>query len=188
VSIRSIRKAYPDTPEQKLALENRRDVIGRRNKLGVLQKCGSKSDISRAKDLLEDLRQRRYVLVLTESPNTYFAEAARLRARGLLATHLRSSTLPPCSDHAVLDINSLVALFTGHSISNIGKPAKELVFAEGAEERSEKAIAWLLSYTAKAWTLLSAAGSPAPEMTEEKPATRPTCFICMSNFDRRGKT
>ncbi|GAB1311996.1 hypothetical protein MFIFM68171_02206 [Madurella fahalii] len=138
-------------------------------------------------DLLYDLTMHHlYVLVVIEARKTYFAEAAKLRSRGLPTTHLRSSTPPPCSDHATLDINGLVALFTGHSISDIGKPAKERVFDEGAEQRSEKAMAWLLSYTAKAWTLLSAAGSPAPEMIEEKPSTRPTCFICMSDFDQRG--
>lgn len=181
------------TPEQKLALEDRQDVTELRNKFSALQICGSKTDILRAKARLEDLRQRLYDLVVAESRKTYFAEAAKLRSRGLSTSHLRSSAPPPCSHHAALGIDCLVALFTGHTISDIGKPAKEFVFDDGAEERSEKALSWLLCYMVKAWTLLDAPGSPFPasnqqmmEMAEEKPLERSTCFICMSDFGQRG--
>lgn len=45
-------------------------------------------------------------------------------------------------------------LVAGHSASDIGKPAEELVFDSRAEEQSEKAMTLLLNYAAKARTLL----------------------------------
>lgn len=66
-----------------------------------------------------------------------------MRSRGLSTSYLRSSALTPCSYHAALDIDGLIALFTGYTISDIGKPAKEFVFDDGAEERLEKAMSFL---------------------------------------------
>ncbi|KAG9023096.1 hypothetical protein FRB95_013563, partial [Tulasnella sp. JGI-2019a] len=178
------------TTEQKLSLESQRDVTEQREKFEALQKSGSKADISRARVLLESLRQRLYVLMVADSRERYFIEAAKLRSRGLSTSHLRSSEPPPCSDHAALDINGLVELFTGHVISGNGKPSKEFIFDNHAEERSEKAMTWLLCYMAKAWTQLGAPGLPTnsgdQDLSEQKSPGKPTCFICNSEFDRWG--
>lgn len=68
------------TTQQKLALESRRDVPGLRERLEPLQKSGSKTDISRVKALLENLRQRLYALVVADSREKYFTEAVKLRS------------------------------------------------------------------------------------------------------------
>ena len=112
------------TPQQKLALESRQDVTELRERLEALQNSGPKADMSRVKALLENLRQRLYALVVADSREKYFTEAAKLRSRGLSTIHLRSSEPPPCFDHTALDINGLVELFAGHTISDNGKPSQ----------------------------------------------------------------
>ena len=56
-------------------------------------------------------------------------------------------------------------------------------------------MVWLLSYMAKAWTLLAAIGStvcsgdqelPEQKSTDQKSPGKPTCFVCNADFDRRG--
>ena len=182
------------TPQQKLDLESRRDVTELKGRLEALQKSGPKTDISRVKALLENLRQRLYTLVVADSRERYFTEAAKLRSRGLSTIHLRSSEPPPYSDHTTLNIKGLVELFVGHTISDDGKPSQEFIFDSHAEERSEKAMAWLLSYMAKAWTLLAATGSLVcsgdqelleQKSTDQKSPGKPTCFVCKADFDRR---
>ena len=110
------------TTEQMLSLKSRRDVTGRREKFEALQKSESKEDISRARALLESLRQHLYALVVADRWERYFTEAAKLRSRGLSTSHLRSSELPPYSDHAAFDFIGFVELFTGYAISVYGKP------------------------------------------------------------------
>ncbi|KAJ2898906.1 hypothetical protein MKZ38_003590 [Zalerion maritima] len=147
------------------------DVTERRERLEALQKQPRpKPASSRAKALLESLRQRLYALMVADSRERYFAEAAKLRSRGLSTGHLR------CSDPAALDINGLVELFAGHTLSDNGRPSKEFVFDDHAEERSEKAMNWLLSYVAKAWT----------KSTEQRSPGKSTCFVCQVSFERRG--
>ncbi|KAK5264116.1 hypothetical protein LTR96_010624 [Exophiala xenobiotica] len=165
---------FDPTLEQKHSLEKRRDVTERTKDFDALQKSGPKADTSRAKGLFESLRQRLYALVVADSREKDFP--------------------PPSFDHAALDINGSVELFAGHTLSDNGKPSKEFIFDDHAKERSDKAITWLLSYMAKAWTCLAAPGSPTssrdhnlPEQKpiEQKSPGKPTCFVCKTDFERR---
>jgi hypothetical protein len=185
---------FAHTPKQKHPLEKRRDVTERTKDFDALQKSGPKADTSRAKALLESPRQCQYALVVADTREKYFAKAAKLRSRGLSTSHLRNSESPPSSDHAALDINGLVELFASHTISDNGKPSKEFIFDDHAEECSEKAMTWLLSCMAQAWTLVAALGSPTssrdhklPEQKpiEQKSPAKPTCFVYKTDFERR---
>ncbi|KAL9099920.1 MAG: hypothetical protein Q9163_004647 [Psora crenata] len=63
-------------------------TLSRREKYKTLQKSRAKAEMSRAKALLESLRQRLYALVVEESRKKYFAEAAKRRSQGLSTSHL----------------------------------------------------------------------------------------------------
>lgn len=90
-------------------------------------------------------------------------------------TNLRSPEPSPCSDHAALNMNGLVELLAGHTASDNGKPSQVSISDGHAEERSEKAMVWLLNYMAKAWTLLTAEGSPIRPGDQQKlPEQKPT--------------
>ncbi|CUS11816.1 unnamed protein product [Tuber aestivum] len=157
------------TLQQKLSLESRQD------KLDALQKTGApKVNMSRAKAYLESLRQRLYTLVVAESREKYFAEAARLRSRGLSTSHLQSSEPPPSSDHVALHMDGLMDLLAGHASSDNGNhPSQEFIFDDHAEERSEKAMDWLLNYMSKAWSLLAApCSSPTASENQESPGRK----------------
>lgn len=58
------------------------------------------------------------------------------------------------------------------------------MFDDGAEDRTEKAMTWLLCYAATAGTR-AAVKAPATKLKEEKPTSTSTCLLCEKSYAQR---
>ena len=146
------------TPGQKASIESRREVL-QKAKLG-----GDGEEIARAKGALDQRRRALYVLLVADVREKYFAEMNRLRAEGESTDELRELSRPTNhhSDHAMVDIGSLMQLWTGEAgFGNRPEASEDLFFDDEKEDRTEKAMLWLYRYISKLWSLLTPEG-PVP--------------------------
>ncbi|KIW25512.1 uncharacterized protein PV07_08678 [Cladophialophora immunda] len=112
---------------------------------------GDLAGVAKAKKDLDQRRRALYDLRLEDAQEKYLAEANRLRAEGISTDTFRqrSRSSRGCCDHAALDIGGLMTLWTGKAgFGNRTGRSEELVFDDEAEDRSEKAMFWLLRYAA----------------------------------------
>ncbi|TAQ87952.1 hypothetical protein B7494_g3716 [Chlorociboria aeruginascens] len=153
------------------SIEHRRDATEYRAALEVAKTGRLQEEISKAKSTLDQLRRR-----------------LQARALGLSTSHLRSSLSPKHQDHALLEVGGLMLLWTCQSgFGNLQVGSEEFVFDYHAEERSQRAMEWLLLYMVGAWTLLV---HPVPDSTEDEvpkptPREKSTCFLYRKDFAQR---
>jgi hypothetical protein len=185
------------TPEQKLSIESRRDVTERRAALEAAKLSGDAADVKAKKASLDQRRRALYDLLLMDAREKYFDEANRLRAEGKSTDHLRErsrSSRRRC-DHSLLDIGGLMTLWTGEAgFGNRASTSEELVFDHKAEDRSEKAMAWLLRYVAQDWSPLTlhtttlpasstAVTTTTPKASRRRPGRTPKAATKEANTD-----
>ncbi|KAI0337092.1 hypothetical protein BDW22DRAFT_1384197 [Trametopsis cervina] len=160
------------TPEQKSSIKSRRDITKRRTAYKAAKLNGDPPDVVKAKKASLDQRQRAlYDLLLMDAREKYFAEANKLRAEGKSTDALRerSRSARRHCDHAVLDVGGLMTLWTGEAGFGRTSTSEELVFDDKAEDRSGKAMTWLLHYAAQDWTPLTLSTTlPAKSSTPAK--------------------
>lgn len=188
------------TAEQKQSIESRRDVTARRTAFEEAKRHGDKEAIKKAKAALEQRRRTLYELLVMDAREKYFKEASRLRAEGQSTDDLRESSRPPNpkSDHASLDVASLMELWTGErGFGNRSGNSEPLIFDFEAESRSEMAMVWLLRYVQRAWTLLAVVSTVssvfADIVNDKKEKNKPkateletwTCLLCQKIYKMR---
>ncbi|KAI1313157.1 hypothetical protein F5Y03DRAFT_406465 [Xylaria venustula] len=164
--------------EQKAIIEQRRDMTARKVELEQARASGQKAEIARAKASLDQRRRTLHKLALMDERKRYFAEANNFCATGRSTADLQERSRPSRRWSSSVDVGELMRLWTGEAgFGNRSESSPELVFDDGAEERTEKAVAWLLCYAATA---------TMPEEKETSTSTS-TCLLCdksAGTFDR----